>query len=195
MANKKDPRGNAKLPRSLYLEMSHYALDEDITLHETIRRGWELLRTSTESLEATGTPVVAGRRDWWSKDKWHAMLDKVLNSNRKGAIQANLLSFSEGIDAENSLAELKRRMENDGLSTDLHAGKAGSDSDERIEGAFGKATEAKPAAERALRLAKDLQGNRDDCQTGPSRGKSAATGTGSKTIGRGADRVKKSGQK
>ena len=60
--DKKDNRANLKIPAELHKAMAHYAIDEEITLADVVRRGWDSLRAQVVIDFAHSPSIVEVRR-------------------------------------------------------------------------------------------------------------------------------------
>ncbi|HVW08854.1 MAG TPA: helix-turn-helix transcriptional regulator [Bryobacteraceae bacterium] len=119
-----------------------------------------------------------------SNHKWHDLLDKVLNSKYQRAIQENLHSFAEGIDAEQALAELQRRVDAGEFSGRLPSTPSAHDRGRGIEAAERKAAEAESVEAEALKAAEELRRTGKTHPPGSKRHQPPKTGSGGAHGGR-----------
>lgn len=179
--------------------LAQAALDRGIKVKGLIQRAIaDYLRDNPHAGgESTRSPIAipppsenVGKRDTFHEyeggpnAKWHKLLAKVLNSKKHHrAITDNLISFADGIDAEEKLADLQRRIDGGEFANHLPATPINSPIG--LSAVERKATQTGIAAEEAQSAAKKLRGVGRPHPTDPGRNKPAENRT-PKTPGSGS---------
>lgn len=116
-------------------------------------------RTITGEGAKARSPALHGDilRKSRGNQKWHELLNIILNSRFRKAIEENLTSFSDGLQAERALAELQRRVNSGEFSGSLSSDPAAPNRDTGIKDAERAAAQAESIEKEANAIAEELR--------------------------------------